>query len=162
MKPPLYLIDIPYYGNSDIRLLTKAEQASMNENYLGQFEFWRHDGSRRFWAHTEKAETFKRHGFSMKDQYSKDHGCHVSDFKDLGNGVYESYEGGFEQADMLIKDHGSFLYFCPIYSSWGSNGCQVLPPTTDLHALLPPYFVNLIASSLSDLKSPEARCLAVK
>ena len=118
----------------------------MNEMDLDRFEFWRHDGSDRFWVHTETAENIRRHGFSMNDQYSKDHGCHVSDFVDIGNGVYESYEIGFEQADILIKKYGSFLYFFAEYSSWGSNGCQVLPPTSDLRSILPTDFVNLIAS----------------
>lgn len=133
MAPPLYLIEIPFYGNSDIRLLKEDEHAAMGEMDLERFEFWRHDGSGRFWALKVAMETIRSHHLQP------------SDYADCGNGIYEEYESGFEHADALIKEHGSFLYFLAVHS-WGTNGHRVLPPTSDLRPILPFYFGNLIAS----------------
>lgn len=143
--PAIYVIEVPLVGESDIRLITDAERTSLRATDLEEFELWKHDGKRRFWAYKLTSEEISKHGFSMKDQHSKNHGFHETDFVALGNGVYEDYEGGFENADALIHQFGSLLYFLPEYS-WGSNGCQVLPPICDLSAMIPPCFVSLIAS----------------
>lgn len=128
--PPIYVIEITRFGESDIRLLTEVERTAMGTMDLEAFELWKHDGRKRFWASSFTSEEMRKHGFSMKDKYSKNHGCHETDFVALGNGVYEEYEVGFDQADALIRRFGSFLYFLPQYF-WGSNGCEVLPPTSD-------------------------------
>jgi hypothetical protein len=141
----LYVIEVPLVGDVDIRRIMETEHTSLSAADLEEFELWKHDGRRRFWAYTLTSDAIAKHGFSMKDQYSKDHGYHESDFVALGNGVFEDYEEGFENADAIIREFGSFLYFLPKHS-WGSNGCQVLRPTCDLSAMIPPCFVSRIAN----------------
>lgn len=143
-KPPaaLFVIEIPLVGDADVRLITKAELNSLEAVDLQEFELWKHDGIPRFWAYTYTADQLKAHGFSMKDQHSKNHGFHESDFVGLGGGVFEYYADGFECADEIIRESGSFLCFVPDYS-WGSDGCQVLRPTSDLSTLIPSCFVDL-------------------
>lgn len=145
-QPPsmLYVVEVPLVGDADIRRITDAERFSLSATDLEEFELWKHDGRTRFWAYTLTSDAIAKHGFSMKDRYSKNHGFHESDFVALGNGVFEDYEEGFESADAIIREFGSFLYFRPEHS-WGSNGCQVLPPTCDLAAMIPSCFVSLIA-----------------
>lgn len=143
MESPYFVIEIHSRGG-DIRLLTESERASLMNMDLRGFDFWKYDGEERFWAFTYTAEQIRKHGFSMTDQHSKNHGFHVTDFVDIGNGVYEYYEEGFEKADELLRQFGSFLYFFPEYS-WGYDGCQILSPETDLRAVIPSCFADMIA-----------------
>lgn len=140
----LYVLEVPSVGEIRIRTISTVERASMVEFDLEEFDWWKHDGSPRFWAYSYTAEQLKAHGFSMKDAFSKRHGFHESDFVALGDGVFEDYEDGFENADAIAREFGHFVCFMPEYS-WGCDDRQVLPPTFDFSGLLPPCFLRLIA-----------------
>lgn len=131
---PIYVIEVTSRGESGIRLLEEAEAASLREMELEEFNFWRCDGKLRFWAYSYSEADIKRHGL------------HVTDFVALGNGRYEYYEVGFEQADALIREFGSFSYFLPEYS-WGSNGSELLSPVASLSSIIPTNFASLIATN---------------
>lgn len=131
---PTYVIEVTSQGESRIRLLKEDEAASLREMELDEFTFWRFTGQRRFWVCV----------YSEADLRS--HRLRTSDFVAVGNGRYEEYEIGFEQADKLIRKFGSFNYFFPEYS-WGSNGCQLLSPKSDLSIILPTKFSSLVRSN---------------
>ncbi len=133
---PIYVIEVTSREESRIRLLEENEAASLREMELEQFIFWRFTGKRRFWVCV----------YSEADL--KSHGIRTTDFVAVGNGRYgyEEYEVGFEQADELIREFGSFNYFFPEYS-WGSNGCELLSPKNDLSIIIPTNFVALVTSN---------------
>lgn len=131
---PTYVIEVTSGGESRIRLLKEDEAASLQEMELEEFTFWRFTGQRRFWVCV----------YSEADLRS--HRLRTSDFVAVGNWRYEEYEIGFEQADKLIREFGSFNYFFPEYS-WGSNGCQLLSPKSDLSIILPTKFASLVRSN---------------
>ena len=131
---PIYVIEVPFRGCSGIRLLKEDEAASLREMELEEFIFWRGNGKQRFWAYTYSEADLKRHGFRP------------TDFVALRNGRYEYYEVGFEQADEVIREFGTFSYFLPEYL-WGSNGCELLSPKNNLSAIIPTNFVTLITSN---------------
>lgn len=131
---PIYVIEVTSKGESVIRLLKEEEAASLRATELEEFIFWRCNGKQRFWAYTYSGADLKRHGLR------------TTDFVALGNGRYEYYEVGFEQADKLIREFGSFSYFVPEYS-WGSNGCELLSPKNNLSSIIPKNFVTLITSN---------------
>ncbi len=131
---PTYVIEVTSRGESGIRLLEEDEAASLQELELEEFTFWRFTGQRRFWVCVYSEADLRSHGFR------------TTDYVALGNGRYEEYEVGFEQADKLIRDFGSFNYFFPEYS-WGSNGCELLSPKSDLSIIIPANFASLVTSN---------------
>jgi hypothetical protein len=130
----IYVIEVTSRGESRIRHLEEDEEASLREMELERFTFWRFNGKRRFWVCVYSEADLKRHGIR------------TTDFIALGNGHYEEYEVGFEQADELIREFGSINYFFPEYS-WGSNGCELLSPKSNLSTIIPSNFVTLVTSN---------------
>jgi hypothetical protein len=99
---------------------------------LEQFSYWKYRGGRRFWATQYTGEQLRRHGATF-----------LKNFRAVGNDTFEDYEEGFQRADAILKQFGTFSYFCPEYST-GAEAGQVLPPTVDLQTLIPSCFVDAI------------------
>lgn len=134
MPPTTHVLEIPVRGNCHIRPLTTLERSSLRAMDLEQFNYWKYRGGRRFWAIQYTGEQLRRHGAT----FSKSYGFH-----DVGNDTFEEYEEGFERADAILNQFGTFSYFWPEYST-GSEAGQVLPPTVDLRTLIPSCFVDAI------------------
>ncbi|WP_371323916.1 hypothetical protein VX159_16215 [Dechloromonas sp. ZY10] len=135
---PIYVIEVTSQGENRIRFLKQDEAASLREMELDAFIFWRFSGKRRFWVCTYSEADLKRYHLR------------TTGFVARGDGRFEEYEDGFERADDLVREFGSFCYFLPEYS-WGSNGCELLSPKSNLSNIIPTGFATLVTSDLSAL-----------
>ena len=119
-----YVLEMPFFGTGNIRPLTESEEKILDESKISQFRFWRVDGGYRFWDATQIS-------FNNKS----------------GPVVYPGVEHGFKQADFLVQRYGSFIIFYRDYIDGYEEDFKIHSPATDFVALLPPYFVNLIAGN---------------